>query len=66
MRSINVPLYDGDRMKISDITPYLPSAQREALERGGEILQALIVRGGEFTAASQAAQSGVITVSCKP
>lgn len=65
MRSITVPLYDGDRMKISDVTPYLPSVQREALERGGEILQALIVRGGEFTAASQAAQSGDITVSCK-
>ncbi|KAI5833487.1 hypothetical protein K523DRAFT_232807 [Schizophyllum commune Tattone D] len=45
-------------LEISDITPYLPSAQREALERGGEILQALIVRGGEFTAASHAAQSG--------
>ncbi|KAL1706721.1 tRNA synthetases class II-domain-containing protein [Schizophyllum commune] len=48
-------------LEISDITPYLPSAQREALERGGEILQALIVRGGEFTAASHAAQSGDVT-----
>ncbi|KAL1676450.1 tRNA synthetases class II-domain-containing protein [Schizophyllum commune] len=48
-------------LEISDITPYLPSAQREALERGGDILQALIVRGGDFTAASQAAQSGDIT-----
>ncbi|KAL1744391.1 tRNA synthetases class II-domain-containing protein [Schizophyllum fasciatum] len=44
-------------LEISDITPYLPSAQREALERGGEILQALIVRDGEFIAASHNAES---------